>query len=765
MARALVSSFNAGEVSPFIDARSDVEKYASSCREVRNFLPIVQGAARYRPGFRWVAAAKGESRLLPFRFSAFTSYVIESGNEYMRFHRARFHYQVQKDGAAYEIASPYSLAQIDAVQFAQIKDTIYMTHREVAPQKLSRIAEDEWEIEEVPWQTPPLLDPNPDDDVKLTPSGTEGNITIAASADVFEEGNVGGYYQIGHRRESDVEEIADLDGGTIDVEQFSPAIEFVGDYEVNTSGNWSGDLIVQRSLDEGVTYTQVGAVISSRNDHNVNLAVTNERRGLFRLRYIRKDDSAGGEPPRAWIQANESILRGLVRITGFTDAQNVTAEVIDDLESTDSTDIWTEGAFSNRRGFPKAVTFHEGRLLYGGSEDQPQRWWASKNDDFSEFNPQNTATGAYSYTIASGNGNSIEWMASKDDLLMGTTGGEVVITAQNSGSVSAENNPKVRNPTGFGSAQLSGVLAGDALIYIGRGAESLREFAILETVEKYKSPELSVLAEHLVRPEIRGYTVQGGKGSTAWIHMQDGSAAAMLYNREQGVVAWSSHTTPGGEFRSFAATYGERDDETWAVIKRGESYTIEVLDPDTWKAQDNRQQSGCLHLDCGVTRATEADNITVTGLEHLEGQTVQVVADGAQFRDNVVVNGQITLELEATTVNVGLHYGGRLTPHALAIAGADGSMMGKPVGVSECALRLYRTLDGIVETPDGRSKELIVVRNYNTNMDAPPEFFDGVKQVDIAGILEVDALISIVAKTPLPLNILNMETVVSIHGR
>ena len=103
-----VVSFNAGELSPQIDARSDVDKYNSGCRTLQNMIPRIYGPARRRPGFKYIDDAYSHtvtSRLIPFEYSDSISYIIEFSDQI-----CKFYYDgavLQSGGIDVTLATPY----------------------------------------------------------------------------------------------------------------------------------------------------------------------------------------------------------------------------------------------------------------------------------------------------------------------------------------------------------------------------------------------------------------------------------------------------------------------------------------------------------------------------------------------------------------------------------------------------------------------------------------------------------------------------------
>ena len=82
-ASTIQSSFNAGELSPTLEGRVDLAKYANGCAKMENFYPLVQGGARKRSGTRFVSEVKDSAnltRLIPFEFGTTQAYILEFGN-------------------------------------------------------------------------------------------------------------------------------------------------------------------------------------------------------------------------------------------------------------------------------------------------------------------------------------------------------------------------------------------------------------------------------------------------------------------------------------------------------------------------------------------------------------------------------------------------------------------------------------------------------------------------------------------------------------
>jgi len=164
-------SFNAGEVSPMVDARTSLDKYRSACRTLENFVIMPYGGAIRRPGTQYIGTTKTsatQSRLIGFNFSTTTRFVIELGVGYLRVWNPSGTLQTIS-GTATELATPYAAADLREIQYCQINDIMYFAHANYPPRKLTRISDTNWTFAEVKFEYPPLLDSS-DNQTKLSVS-------------------------------------------------------------------------------------------------------------------------------------------------------------------------------------------------------------------------------------------------------------------------------------------------------------------------------------------------------------------------------------------------------------------------------------------------------------------------------------------------------------------------------------------------------------------------------------------------------------------
>jgi hypothetical protein len=237
-------SFNAGEVSPLIDARTSLEKYRSACRTLENFQILPYGGVIRRPGTQYLGNVKNsanQTRLIGFNFSTTTRFVIEMGVGYMRFWRPDGTLQTNSGGlATLEVTTPYTAADLREIQYVQINDIMYFAHANYPVYKLSRLADNSWTFAVVNWSIPPQLDQN-EEEVTISTNYEIGNVNLTASAPIFKSGHVGTKWNLKWKRLATFIELNF--GGT----WASNSMDTQGAWDFTTFGTWNATIRILRT--------------------------------------------------------------------------------------------------------------------------------------------------------------------------------------------------------------------------------------------------------------------------------------------------------------------------------------------------------------------------------------------------------------------------------------------------------------------------------------------------------------------------------------
>lgn len=358
-------------------------------------------------------------------------------------------------------------------------------------------------------------------------------------------------------------------------------------------------------------------------------------------------------------------IQGYVQITAITNPSTATATVVKTLVSTAATTDWAEGSWSDLRGYPSRVTFHQQRLFLARTNAEPQTVLGSKSFVYEDFAVDGGADDdALNLQLASNEANEIKWLAPGSDLIAGTYGGEFAIGAGD-GSAITPSNVKVSKQTSWGSEAILPKKIGSFYYYVQRFGKKLRElFFDFNNLNGYKSVDKTILS-----PDISGastvsstantgfidITYQQNPDTILWAVCSNGTIATMTREVDQEVQGWARQTTDG-VFESICTipSQTEPNDEVWVIVKRTINGTARryverfksMIVPD--------RQDQCFYVHSGLMYdaydATAALTSTSISLSATNG-TIVVTSSAAYFNANDV--GQRIRAIDADGVTLG----------------------------------------------------------------------------------------------------------------
>lgn len=431
-------------------------------------------------------------------------------------------------------------------------------------------------------------------------------------------------------------------------------------------------------------------------------------------------------------------------ITAVGSSTSATATVKENLAGTAASKDWEEQAFSTVRGWPTTVCFHQDRLVIGGSRDLPNRLWLSKSADLFNFDlGEGLDDEAVDFAILSDQVNAIRAVFSGRHLQVFTSGAEWMVT----GEPLTPDNLQLQRQTRIGSPVDRSVPPRDvdgATIFVPRDGRSMREFLFADVEQAYQSTDLATTSEHL----INGPIDQDFDNANRHLHvvMADGSIATLTVYRAENVNAWSLQQTAG----SFTSV---------AVV--GESVYVLVLRDGETRIERFDQKFAS---DSALNATSETPLQTWIGFNHLDGDAVSVLANGAPREDTSVISGTITLGYEASQLEAGLAFEHIIEPMPPVLSEANSGLGTKlrPISVT---LRVRDTAAAKLDV--GRGYIDVPFQNLGAGLlDQPPISFTGDKTVRALGWRTVGPtpLWSIRQDLPLPFTLLSVATKVAANG-
>jgi hypothetical protein len=470
----------------------------------------------------------------------------------------------------------------------------------------------------------------------------------------------------------------------------------------------------------------------------------------------------------------------ILEVTAYTSTTSVTARVVRNhvpKSVVDSgTTFWEEGAWNGARGYPGVITFHEQRLFAAGSTSDPQTLWASRTGAFEDFLDGPDDDNALVYAIASDKVDVVLWLTSGKTLLLGTASGEYSVAPTSQNEALTPSNVRVARQTPFGSAPVRPVRIGAAVLFGQRNgkaandARKVRELAYSFQADSYVAPDLTIISEHITGHGVTEFAYQANPDNIVWAVRSDGQLAAVTYEREQEVVGWHRHIL-GGTFGNGgdavverAATIpGDDGDELWLVVKRtigGQTRRyIEML---TAGLTESSEKKDAIYLD-GALTYSGATTTTVSGLMHLEGETVDALADGAAVRDLVVSGGTVTLPNAASLVHVGLRYTSAIETLDLEAGAQAGAAKSRAKRISQVYLSVYRTLGGRLGEAAGTLDD-IIYRTPSDPMGSSPALRTELVEFDFPAGWEREARVRFEHDEPYPFLLRGLAVEVNTSG-
>lgn len=721
-----ILAFNAGEFGPLLDGRTDLAKYPSAARALENNILTVQGPFERRPGTRFVHEIKDSSKrtwLVPFQYNIFQNYHLEFGHQYIRFYYN--HGILLSGGNPYEIVSPYSSTDLTdstgacTLKWTQDGDVLYLVHPSHPVKKLVRAGHTSWTISDVDFQWGPFDDINTTTTTVYASAETGTGITLTASASIFTSAHVGTQFYIKQKNIS-----------TIPMWEAGKSI---------TAGD--------RRRSDGKTYEAL------------NTATTGAIKPVH-SEGAEYDGSAGV----LWEYRDPGY--GYVKITAVASGTSATANVIERLPSGcvgsgNATTRWAFSKWNSANGYPTSITFFRERLaLTRGRE-----YDLSVAGDFENFNRRDrsgniVADSAISGTIQSDQNNSIAWIApSNKGLVIGTAGSPFILSEISTSEALAPANIKGDKQNASGSKNIQPVAVGNSILYATRTGRNLREIAYKFEADGYLSADSTVMAHNIMRGGIVAMQYQEEPHSIIWCVRADGKLLGFTMNTEQEVKGWHKHQLGGNgivESISIAPAPDGSYDEVWMIVRRTiDGATKRYVEYMERGYQEGDDQEDCFYVDSGLTY-DGAPATTISGIDHLEGCTVKVLADGAGHPDCAVSSGAITLDKAASVVQVGLPAPCLYESMRIEGGSAEGTSQGKIKRCNKVVIRYYNTLGGKVGPSTNKLREL----NWRQGSDPlgqAPSIFTGDVLVEWDGDYETDNRIVIYNDSPYP------QTVVAIY--
>lgn len=723
------TSFNGGELSPLMHGRVDTNIYAIGAERMENMVPMIEGPMQKRPGFMRVRAAAATSTWLSsFIFNTTQTYVLECLDAKLRFYTNGV--RIESDPVTpYEVVMPFADDEWPRVSMQQSYDRLYMAHAAHAPGALQRTGATTFSWAALALKNGPFKDTNSDQSRTITVSGTlsvGSTVTVTCSAAIFQAGHVGALFRCEAKDFSDI-----------------PA------WEVGIDGNTSGST---KRRSEGKVYIAAssGRTGTSQPIHEEGTEWDGSGSGT--------DINSKGPYGVKWTYLHDRF--GIVQIaTVAPDGLSCTATVVrripDSLASVASW-RWAHGAFSDAEGWPNLVFTWNNRLCFW----KVFELYSSVSGDYLNFQ-QYTSAGTLAPDMAFRQVLATEdpplWVVEdRDGIIVGTASREIAIGPINAAAGLSGDNIKARRQSKYGSAQVWPVEAGEAIIYAQSGAKQLREADYDFGRDRYTSANINRWARHICGAGITQLGQQQQTEELLFAVRTDGQIVFRSYDPEQEVKGFARAVLAPGIDGNPGIVHsavcipnqdGSRDD-IWALIEWDGAKSVQRM-ADWWEL--GRSVDEAFFVDDGLADDLVTASATVSGLDHLIGAEVSILADGGVCARQVVPgSGTITLPYAAKKRVVGRGYAARFGSLRPEIRDPSGqTSQGKKQRLVNLVLRLLETAG--IKAKAGRAFNEVLNRPLNIPMDAAAPLFSGdTDGVTLTGDYGRDGRYELISDDPLP---------------
>lgn len=798
------NNFNAGEFSPLMEGRTDLQQYYNAVRKLENFIPLPQGGVTRCPGTKYVNQVYNNSsvcRLIPFIPSSSDAYILLFIDSNILVYKNGA--PVMSGGNQVRIASPYMAADLAAIKYAQKNDVLYLVHQSHAQRRLERSSDTDWALNTIRFDPPPSFVGSTNLNSALTPGATTGiNVVFtAAVSDVFlaadvsriisyktsrasimslveSEKTVVSLTRSGGTATAEVTAHGYIDNDTVyilgtDQTEYngpftitldlidptnkftfavsgSPASPATGTIKVARKVTTQSNKVIVDILDDFPNTNQIAAGNWYLLGSPVTGLTPSGNTPVGAVINLVSDDyafRAGDKGKYIKFPKTTGEAGGLVKITTFIDVKRIKGEIIAALENNNKMlgGVWSleVASWSSSQGYPGAITFFEDRLVFGGTPAQPQTIWGSETGGYENFSIGANDDASFVFTLGASELNKIIWLTGTKAIMVGTVSSEWELRGKGDDPISGASPPIARQHSTIGSSILSPLKINDKLLFTQRTKRKQIQIGFDFVSDSYLAADLTQLAEHITKGGIVDVALQQEPYQIIWIVRSDGVLVGMVYIPEQKIVSFFKRITDG-EVKNVAVIphpSGERD-QVWLVVKRTingvNKYYVEIM-------EDVDGYYDKYMTDCTVKYSGPATT-TITGLGHLEGKTVDVLADGAVQAQKVVTNGQITLDYAASEVEAGLHYESYLETLRPEVQ-INGTAQGGQKRWNQIFIRVFETLNLVV------NDDRIPFRVPANQMDNAVPTFSGDIQLSNAG-WDKDGVLTIVQDQPLPATIL-----------
>lgn len=660
------------------------------------------------------------------------------------------------------LPTPWLTADLPSIRFDASQSVTWVYCYGYQQRKIERRSTTSWSIVLYEPQDGPFRLPNNGVN-QLTPSANTGDITLTSSQQFFYPTHVGALFKI-----SSIGQVVDNSFNAIN--QSGDSIKITGSsaaaarlFNIVISNTFVGTVKLQRSAgDVGAWQDVPGKVWTAPVTTTYNDALNGQ---IIYYRLLCSAYTSGTIDTE--LNTTQGTIDGILKVTGYTDAKTVSAAVLSNLGGTTSSALWSEGEWSDKRGWPSEVKLHEGRLFSFGYS----KVWGSLPDAYESYDTSVIGdSGVINRSYGTGPQDRVQWAASLQRLLIGGAMDEWSVRSDGFDSALTPATMTIRSPSSQGGANVAAVRLDSRALFVGRSGNKLFEMNMSNEggfIYDYTSTNLSQIAPEVTLPGIVRIGVQRHPDTRVHCVLADGTVAVLISDPSEDVTAWILFSTPfaGGLVEDVCILPGTVEDIVYYTVNRTINGST-VRYHEKFSLQMTECQGGTQNkqADCFVA-GTQASSTTISGLGHLIGATVVCWADGKPFMQadgqtpaTFVVSGGGTITVPTAVVSyvVGGGYTAQFKSSKLAYAAQAGSALSIKKRIQSLSVLCYNThyqgvtygrdFNNMMSLPLVTKGQPQVAGTIYTNYDT--------EKIDFPGDWDTDSRLCLQAVAPLPVTVL-----------
>jgi len=688
-------------------------------------------------------------------------------------------------------ATPWLTADLAELRFNQSADVLYTYHPDYSPREIARTSHTDWTITETEYVEDPYADrtqDNEDDTMVIDGHLGDGRSVVCSKADTFTSDMVGRTMRLGYQNAVSPDVV---DWSTIRIASYVSGTEVTGDI-VGFAGsnyltNWDFSNGVSPWYQESslsttdLTWDQtnsalvleaLGAVCEART----SVTVAEYTSYLMKVKSgtidsgtvtIKIGTTAGASDLLSYSLAASTEYseefkvenNTTIYLTIVTSATSATANIdylgIFGGTTLSATKLWRVPAMQGTGYYPGVSTFFEQRLVLAGADETPQTVSHSKTGGYYDFGFSTPLVDddTIKYTLASNSADGIRWLVPLRELLIGTSDGVWKVSRGKQTSSMTPLSVDAKKKYEIGCEKIEPVVLGTSVLYIERGATRVEQVTYALESDEFTGFNITDTAAHLFEgKQIVDWAYARTPYSLIYCVLDDGNMAVLTIDINRKIYAWQHYETEGN-YKNVVSVPGDTREDVYFVVERtvdgADKYYTEHLQPRI----TDKTTGDWWFVDSGL-KYDGVSTSTVSGLDHLEGEVVKILADGGVQTDKTVASGQITLDEAAELIIVGLGYDQEIETLDLDLTPEGGTSQGRLKNVSKVTFKVVDSRGFFVGTDTDYMEEPRLTTQEQGEGLIPP--YTGIWEIPIDSEFENDLSVIVQNSQPIPLTILSI---------